>query len=246
MTQTTNCPNCGARNTATARFCGECGTRLGGAPQASPAGAALTAAGNDVILKWFIAGTVVLAIHAAAIIIAVRGGGARPAPAQVAGSAGDGSAAPLGTQGTTDLSSMTPREAADRLYDRIARASESGDTAQLTFFGPMAIQAYDAVRPLDADARLHVGLIQLALGNPAAAAAQADSLIAENRGHLFGPLLRARAAEARNDRAGAAAAWREFLRGYDSERARALTEYDQHGTMLDQARVAGRAATGGS
>ncbi len=229
---------------AQARFCGECGSKLDAAAAAAGPG---VRPGGDAILKWFIAGTVVLALHATAIILAVRrpgGGDAVGGAASPPFAAGSGPVADPG-RATTDLSTMTPREQADRLYDRIARATEAGDSAQVEFFGPMAIQAYQNVSPLDVDARLHVGLIHLALGNAAGAAAQADTIAREARTHLFGPLLQARAAEASGDAATARAAYRAYLQNYDAERAKRLNEYELHTTMLGQARddaqrVAGR------
>jgi hypothetical protein len=232
---------------AKAKFCGECGARIGSAGGASAAPAAPGTAGSDPILKWFIAGCVVLALHAAAIIIAVRGGGA-PGSGGGGASFGGGPAGPgAGEPGraTTDLSSMTPREAADRLYERVATASEAGDTQQVNFFGPMAIQAYANVSPLDADARMHVGLIGLALGDPAIAAAQADTILRDAGTHLFGHLLRARAATVRGDPATARTAFRAFLQGWDAERARRLPEYELHARMLDDARQEARRLTAG-
>ena len=57
---------------------------------------------------------------------------------------------------------MTPKDAADRLFNRIMTAYESGarDTAQ--FFAPMARQASGMVDSLAADARYPIGLIDLA------------------------------------------------------------------------------------
>ncbi len=213
---------------------------MGGAPEAKAGTPAAGSRAADPVLKWFVAGTVVLAVQTAAIILAVR----RPvagAPA-VQNAQGSADLGPGGARGTTDLTSMSPREAADRLFDRVMRASESGDTGQVAFFGPMAVQAYGNVAPLDADARLHVGMIHLVLGAAAAARAQADSIARTDRTHLFGSLLKARAALARNDRAAAQAAWREFLASYDAERAKGLPEYDQHATMLVQARQEARSA----
>lgn len=148
------------------------------------------------------------------------------------------------TRGTTDISQMSPREAADRLFDRVARADEAGDTAQVNFFGPMTIQAYANVTPLDADARLHLGLVQLALGNYAAADAQADSIASVARTHLFASLLRIRAAEQRGDPAAARRHYATLLQNYDAERARRAAEYDQHDAILVEARNQARNLAG--
>ena len=201
-------------------------------------------AGASPIMPWFIAGVCVLAIHAAVIVLAVR----RPQPAGSNQSDMTNTGAPgalPGAAGATgrapDISNMTPREAADRLYDRIARATEAGDSGQVTFFGPMALQAYARVTPRDPDARLHIGLIELALRNPAGAAAQADSIGREAGNHLFGSMLRARAAEAQGNRAATRQAYQQFLSAYEAERARNLPEYEQHNTMLTESLAAARA-----
>ena len=144
---------------------------------------------------------------------------------------------------TCALSIFTPRQAADRLYDRIARASEAGDTGQVRFFGPMALQAY-AGTPMDIDARLHIGMIDMAMGNLDAAAAQADSIVRSSRTHLFGSLLKAEVAERRGNAAAAKPAWQTFLSNYDAERAKNLPEYEQHATVLADAKTTAQRATG--
>ncbi len=223
---------------ARARFCPECGfaaapgtVRTGSAPGVAAAGPA----GPAGLMPWIVAGVAVLALLATIIVVLTR----QPA----GGAAAEAAAAPFapGQRATTDISNMTPREQADRLFNRVMQANTSGDTAQVQFFGPMAINAYDMIGPLDADARLHLGMVQLALGNPAAAQAQADSLARGARTHLFGPLLRVRAAEARADAAAARQAYRDLLANWDAERAKRLPEYDQHDADLQQLRTAAQA-----
>jgi hypothetical protein len=230
---TQKCPVCGAILPAGARFGGECGTSL-------RAGAPAPRHSNNPVLPWFLAGCGVLAVHAAVIIVAVKGRSVA-APVPVESSAAPFTGATGGSGGAPDISNMTPREAADRLYNRIARASESGDTAQVNFFAPMAINAYSNVTPLDADARLHVGLIQIGIGNTPAALAQADTLTRQNVLHLFGPLLKARAAEAANDRATMREAYRAFLANYDAEMRKNLPEYEQHRSELTAAHTTAQA-----
>jgi hypothetical protein len=41
-----------------------------------------------------------------------------------------------------DISSMSPRERFDRLYNRIMTAAENGDEETVTNFSPMALSAY--------------------------------------------------------------------------------------------------------
>jgi hypothetical protein len=240
------CPVCGATLPARAKFCAECGTAV-----KAPAAASARAAGHaapavpNQILPWFIAGVSVIAIQTLALILALR-----PPSGQVTGT--ENSAQPQAQGGafnpnaraTTDISNLTPRQSADRLYDRVARASESGDTQQVQFFGPMAIQAYADALPLDIDAHLHIGMIDIALGNLDGASAEADTIVRASRTHLFGPLLKARVAQARNNSTALQAAYRSFLANYDAERRKNLPEYEQHANILTELRTTAQGASG--
>ena len=71
---------------------------------------------------------------------------------------------------------MSPRQAADRLFNRVMAASENGDTAEALQFAPMALQAYDNLGTLDNDARYHVALLHLTAGDIKSARVQIDLL----------------------------------------------------------------------
>ncbi len=242
------CPNCGAKMAPKAKFCPECGTPSGtgasGAARAprgpaGPGGAQpLPARGVADKFPWIIAGLAVVALVATVIVVATK------KPSQPTGT--ENSAVPANDRATTDISSMSPREAADRLYERVARAAAAGDSGQVTFFGPMTLQAYGNVTPLDADARLHMGLVDLYLGNPAGASAEADTIAKTNASHLFVSTLRAEAAAQRNDAAGARRAYQQFLRNYDSEIAKNLPEYQEHKALLDEMHTAAQNPGGAS
>lgn len=220
------CSSCGAELASGAQFCHRCGTPTGGAARASR-------------LPWLVAASAVVAL---VVIIAVwlgtpRGGENAPSgAAPFAG--GNASGAP------PDLSSMTPRDAADRLFDRVVRSAENGDTAGALQFAPMALQAYDAIGPLDPDARLHVGMVQLVVGDLAAALAQADSLEAEYPGHLFASILTARAHHRAGRETERMAALRAFLDNEERERAVGRQEYTEHQTLIDRFAVEARTALG--
>jgi hypothetical protein len=159
----------------------------------------------------------------------VRGGSAAP-PAT-------GPAAPFasGDAGGTppDLSTMTPRERFDRLYNRIMRASESGDQQTVTTFTPMALQAYEQLDSVDADARFHLATLKLHTGDVAGASAIADTLLRENPDHLFGYVIRGTVARWEKDDKGMAKAYADFLARYDKEIAANRVEYTDHKRMLD-------------
>jgi hypothetical protein len=152
-------------------------------------------------------------------------------------SAAPAAAAPAGERATTDLSTMSPREQADRLFNRIMILHEAGKTDSVAFFAPMALQAYANLgSDLDADARLHLGLVELATGQADAASAQGDTIIRGARTHLFGWLLKGQAALEAGDSASARRAFRTFLQSYQSERAKNLPEYAEHTGMLQETR----------
>lgn len=231
------CPKCGAKLSARAKFCPECGTTVAaGAAKGGAPAAAGAARGLGDKFPWIIAGLAVLALVAVIIVLIAKkdGPGAEQATA-------DGQFDP--NRGTTDITNMSAREAADRLFDRTARAASAGDSQQVQFFGPMTIQAYGNVTPLDADARLHMGLVYLNLGHTDSALAQADSIARGSRTHLFGPALRAQAATQAGNAAAARRAYQDFQRNYDAEIAKNLPEYQQHMQLLNEVRGA---AGGGS
>jgi hypothetical protein len=140
---------------------------------------------------------------------------------------------------------MSPREQADRLYNRIMTAHESGDTAQVNFFAPMTLQAYSNLGgELDPDARLHLGLVQLAMGAAVPAGAEGDTILKGSPNHLFGWLLKARSAEAEGNAPQAKRAYQSFMRNYDAEMAKKRPEYQEHAQMLQDTR--GRAQRAGA
>jgi hypothetical protein len=134
--------------------------------------------------------------------------------------------------GPVDLTQLTPREAADRLFDRVMISREAGKLDSAAFFAPMALRAYAMLDGLDPDARFHIGLLEIAAGNPPGAEAQADTLAQAVPTHLYAFMLRADAARARGDSAAAARADQAFVRNYDAETAAARPEYGPHAPWL--------------
>jgi hypothetical protein len=146
----------------------------------------------------------------------------------------------------TDISSVSPRERADRLFNRVMSAAAQGDTDQVRFFAPMAVQAYGMIDALDADARYHLGLLEAQSGNLAATAAQADTLEWQNPGHLFALVLHGEAAERSGDTAALSRWRRRFLDAYERELATGKPEYRDHEGALNVFRDAALTAGGSS
>jgi hypothetical protein len=129
---------------------------------------------------------------------------------------------------------MPPRERFDRLFDRVMRASESGDTATVTQFAPMALAAFGMLDTVDADARFHAGLIQIAAGDLPGAMEKARAISDAQPQHLFGILLKGRIAEVTQDQAALAAAHRAFRDAYKAEAAAQRPEYPGHQVIIDR------------
>jgi hypothetical protein len=137
---------------------------------------------------------------------------------------------------------MTPREIADRLFDRVMRLSAGtsqaeSDSAQ--FFATMALQQYARMPelgvPMDADLRYDMGRIAEVVGRADVAAAQADTILREQPKHLLGLVLAIKAASLQGDAAKAADARRRLAAAAPAERARGLDEYQRHGNDIDAA-----------
>lgn len=221
------CGSCGAKLTGRGRFCADCGAATG----------QVGGARSGDRTPWIVAGVAVVALVVTLVVVVARSG----APTQQAASA-------PGTAGAIpDLAQMSPREAADRLFDHVARAESNGDTAQVAQFAPMALQAYATLgADLDPDARLHIGLIHLAVRNAASATAQADTILRGSRTHLYGLLLKVRAAEVSGDAAGTRRALRAFAAAYQAERAKSLPEYDMHNQLLLDTKTQAERGAGGT
>lgn len=162
-------------------------------------------------------------------------GDAGASPGEGGAAAGPGGGA---MPSADELAEMSPREAADRLFNRTMRLRAAGDPeGRASFFARMAVQAYRRVpsSEVDADVRFHVGLLELVRDRPDAAAAAADTILADEPGHLLGLLLAARAAEAQDDER-AADRWRDSLRSAaDRTSLDARPEYRAHDSMLEEA-----------
>jgi hypothetical protein len=180
-----------------------------------------------------------VAVLAVVVVLLVRSQPASPGPVPVA-------SAPFASGGGTppDLSTMTPREQFDRLYERVMTASERGDTATANQFAPMALMAYRNLGPadLDADSRFHAAMIRLHAGDVSGARVLADSILAADRSHLFGYIVLNGIGRSDGDQALIQQSYRDFLAAVDAELRSGRQEYQMHQTMIDNFQQAARAA----
>lgn len=226
------CNQCGTKVSPGAKFCNQCGAEVGGGGGRSGAhreAAASVFGGHNV--AWWIAGAAMFAL-----IVVVGVSMVRPGPGPTPGTTGGGAAAPATTSGggvAPDISSMSPIEAANRLYNRVMSAVSAGDSLEAQQFMPMAIAAYQRARPLDHDGLFHLSMLNRTAGNYEAALAQAHEILEEDPNHLLGRLAAAEAAVELGELEEAETHYRTIVEVYDDEVARGLPEYQDHVQIVD-------------
>jgi hypothetical protein len=216
------CAGCGAAVSPAARFCSSCGLTVGSGPG--------TVSRDRT--PWVVAALAMAGLMAVLLIMLVRKSAGPAAQAEVAVSSDASGEAP------PDISNMSPRERFNRLYNRIMTAAQSGDEATVTRFTPMALMAYAQLDTTDADARYHAALLKVHTGDVDASRALADTILAQNPGHLFGYIIRGTVARFRKDEPELKRAYAGFLKRYDAEMKAARPEYAEHRTSLDDFRKA--------
>lgn len=232
-----HCTECGAALTPGARFCTACGTGVTAASTPGPAtgsgtrrsgGASVGGGGGGEphVAWWFAGGLLVLLIVVVAWPI-VRPDQVATTPA--AGPTPTGAAA-------VDLTSMTPRQAADSLFGRVMRAASASDSAQVAQFVPMAVMAYERARPLDSDGLFHLASMQHLAGDFAAARATVEEGLERDADHLLLLYAGGQAAQEMDDRDGAVGYYQRLIDKYDAEMASANPDYEAHRNLMSTTR----------
>ena len=234
------CPKCGHEPPANARFCNQCGTAIaggGGAGGEAGVGPGGSASGKAPASQavWYMAGALMVGLILVVAYPVYAPGRASPGPPPAAAPAGASS---------VDLSSMTPRQAADRLFNRVMTAASAGDDTEVRNFLPMAIRAHEIVEDLDADGKFHLVRLRLQGSLNDDALASAEEILAEQPDHLLGLAGAADASLAVGDSASARVFYQRFLDAYDSEMAKDLSEYGDHGALLPTMRATAQALLG--
>jgi hypothetical protein len=231
------CASCGAGLSAGARYCHRCGTAFGevAPPGYVPEAAWLDEPGTRSLLPWGVGFVAILAVVA---LLAGRSfGSSRTAPAappQTPAFGAPGAGGPAGAQRAPDISSMSPQDRALRLYERVMTYAERGSRDSLIMFAPMALAAHELLENISADERYHAGRIAEAAGLPDLASAQADTILATAPDHLLGLILGASAARLMNEPARAVELEARLVRVAAAERARGLSEYQQHAADIER------------
>lgn len=191
------------------------------------------------MLPWIVAGVAVIAL------VVLVAGQTLNAPPPVSGGGPIPAVAPLGgTSRPPDISAMSPRDRADRLYDRVMRLDAEGKRDSVRVFAPMAIQAYQLLPApdLDLDARYDMGRVAEVAGDLSVARAQADTILRASPTHLLGLLLASSVADRDGNQQRAREMRQRLVAAADPERQKALPEYERHGREIDRAVESARAS----
>jgi hypothetical protein len=189
-----------------------------------------SAQGLSNALPWAVAAIAILSL------IALAAGqrfarASRPATASSVAATTAGNA----SSRAPDISSLTPLERAERLYERIMGAAQRGRTDTVRFFMPMAVQAYEALAPMTIDQRYDLGRLGEVADDAALVAAQADTILRQQPQHLLGLVLTYRAARLRRDQPAMRDALGRLARVADQELQRQLPEYLLRQADIDSA-----------
>ncbi len=152
--------------------------------------------------------------------------------------------APTGAA-AVDLSQMTPREAADRLFARVMSAAEQGDSTQAMQFLPMAVQAYERAQPLDLDGLFHLSSLQRTGMDLEGALATAQGGLDVDPDHLLLLHAAGEAAREQGDSALAQEYFAHIIEVYDEQMASGNADYNAHSSMMASLRANARQFAGG-
>ena len=219
------CPSCDAPSDVGDRYCTRCGAGLRRA--AAARSGMSVGSGLGARVPWALSGVLGLVL-VVVLVLRVAGGGGGTVPPATTG--GQGAAVtPLGPTSAVDLNSMTPREAATRLFDRVMMAVEQGNQTEASRFLPMAIASYDLIAALSLDDRFHLSLLYGVAGDGASALAVAEAGLAVRRTHLLCLAAAAEGAVLTGDSAKARAHYQTLVDAYDEEIRAGLAEYGAAG-----------------
>jgi len=218
------CPACQAELSPGATFCHRCGQAL---TPGRPAG--------NGRASWIAAGVVVLVSAIGMAFVLMR-------PPQTPARPGMGGGAPTALTGPApDISTLTPRQGFDRLYNRVMTAAEQADTATLVRLTEHALGAYTQLDSMDTDGRYHAAVLHAQVGQFPEALALADTILAGDRRDLLGLLIQGTVAELRKDQVTLVTVQKTFLAAWPA-RDQKRADYLDHRAMLDDFRKAAEAA----
>ena len=245
------CASCQGELAPGAKFCHRCGAPAGAGPSAGAARKSAAppkkaansappspaATGFAAAAPWAVAGIALVALIALVAKYSF-GDGDAPADGQQP-LAGMASGAPFagggGGAAAVDLNSMTPRQIAERLYNRVMRLDSEGKKDSIGFFAPMAVQAFQMIPDQDADTRYDLGRIAQVAGMLPVAKAEADTILKAEPKNLLGLTLAMRTARAMGNAKEASAFGKRLIAAAPTERTKDAPGYQLHSADLDEA-----------
>jgi len=227
-----SCSRCGTAVAAGARFCHACGNPVASGPVAVP----LTGRGPSSRVPWIIGGAAAAALL---VLVVAQSLNTESSPPLAPSATVSGDASPLRAP---DISQMSPRERAARLFDRIMRLDEEGKRDSVQLFASMAIPTFQSLQPLDAHVRYDLGRVAAVAGELDLAQAQADTILTARPQHLLGLILAAITADRRGDATAAHRFRSRLVAAEPGERAQNLEEYQLHDADIRAAVAAARAS----
>ena len=224
------CPGCNGALTPGAQFCHHCGTAMAGARgEADPSR-----------VPWIVTGVALVAVIALVLFQASRaatdaapGDGGPQAQAPRSRAPPRLPAAECPSQ--IDISTMSPQEQADRLFNRVMSYASEGKGDSAAIFAPMAIQSLEMLAPLNAHQHYDLGLVAAVTGDLVRAKSEADAILKKNPNDLLGLTLAIRVAEASQNSAARARYEKRLIAAEPAERKSARDEYTAHGADIDAA-----------
>jgi hypothetical protein len=135
-----------------------------------------------------------------------------------------------------DLADLTPRQAADHLFDRVMRALIAHNVTEARNFLPMAIAAYVDVDSLGPDGAFHLATLQRVGADNTAALETTRAALAQYPDHLLVLGEAAAASLGLGDTVFAQQYAGRFLEVYETEVQRDLEDYAHHLNILDDLR----------
>jgi len=218
----------------------------GGANHGKVGAQAAASKGGGNQLGWWMAGTMLVFLLAVVgYPILVPQASREQAPGPTGGAQSQLAPSEFGNANAVDLSSMTPIDAANRLFDRVMTLFEADDTEQVQFFLPMAISAYQQAEPLDADGLYHLSTLHRLSDDPASALEAAQRILDETPTHLFGLSEAGEASLALGDTTAATGYFQAVLDNWAEEQAVARPAYQMHPAVMPTIRGTAEANTGG-
>ena len=219
------CPKCGKKNTGSAKYCNDCGIQISKAIDS-----------QIPKLKIFLLLLVIMFVSIVGSLGIFIGFKNDSGKGTVLDKNLQRSQSLIQNARPPDLSKMSPREAADRLFNRVMAASERGNIDEARRFAPMAVQAYELIENINLDGLFHLGLMNLVMENKKDVMSFAERIKNKIPNHLLALFLEYKVAALMKDSSQKNEIGRIFLKSYPEEIKIDREEYVAHRISIEDLR----------